>query len=98
MLFTVVRNFSWFLEVLEMFRTWKNMDQFISELGISPVGSGLQLKSRDEELIYWGSVVGLHTWNKEKKIGKLEYMLKTATYRQNIFKRLTQTNFNFFIY
>lgn len=35
--------------------------------GFSPVGSGLQLKSRDEELIYWGSVVGLHTWNKGKK-------------------------------
>lgn len=71
MLLTNPMNFSWFLELLEMFITLKNTDQFISELGISPVGSGLQLKSRDEELIYWGSVVGLHTWNKEKKIGKL---------------------------
>lgn len=35
-------------------------------LGFLPVGSGLQLESRDEELFYWGSVAELHTWNKHK--------------------------------
>lgn len=43
------------------------MDHLTWVLGFSPVGSGLQLESRDEELIYWGSVVGLHTWNKKGK-------------------------------
>lgn len=40
------------------------IDHLIIIVGFLPGGSGLQSESRDEELIYWGSVAGRHTWNK----------------------------------
>lgn len=86
-------NFSWILEVLEMFIILNNMDQFISELGISPVGSGLQLKSRDEELVYWGSVVGLHTWNKKKKNRKIRVYVIDKTFLKDWHKQISIFSF-----
>lgn len=48
------------------------MYQITKVLCLLPAGSGLQSESRDEELIYLGSVAGLHIWKSHKNIKKLE--------------------------